>query len=173
MRYTIDTDRLILRGFVEADSEVLKNNWKYYISINSNKSNQEIMDATNKWIEDYRTNSLTWVAENKLTHSTVGNIGVIKRNYKHNYCELGYSVCEQYWGQGYATEMLKAIIQHLFVEEDIHVIEAKHYENNIASGRVMVKAGMIKEATLKERRYNGYLGKYMDLVCYCIINPSH
>ena len=90
MRYTIDTDRLILRGFVEADSEVLKNNWKYYISINSNKSNQEIMDATNKWIEDYRTNRLTWVAENKLPHSTVGNIGVIKRNYKHNYCELGY-----------------------------------------------------------------------------------
>lgn len=50
----------------------------------------------------------------------------------------------------------------------MHIVEAKHHSTNPASGRVMEKAGMIKDAVLKERRYDAETDSYCDLVCYYI-----
>lgn len=44
----------------------------------------------------------------------------------------------------------------------------KHYSTNPASGRVMEKAGMIKEAVLTERRYDEFADSYCDLISYYI-----
>lgn len=46
------------------------------------------------------------------------------------------------------------VINYLLDECEVHIVEAKHHSTNPASGRVMEKAGMIKEAVLKDRRYD-------------------
>lgn len=37
---------------------------------------------------------------------------------KHSTCELGYCYGSKYWGNGYATEALRAVIEYLLKECD-------------------------------------------------------
>lgn len=61
--------------------------------------------------------------------------------------EVGYAIHPDYWGNGYATEALSAVIPHLFSEGFDEII-AGAFECNPASLRVMEKSGM-KKSNLK------------------------
>lgn len=70
--------------------------------------------------------------------------------------ELGYFIAYPHWNHGYATEALSAAIQTLF-DLGLTCIEAAHFEENPASGKVMEKAGMHridKEETIPYRGKN-------------------
>ena len=54
----------------------------------------------------------------------------------------------------------------------MYLIEAKHNSENVASGKVLLKAGMTKEATLRDRRINKVTGKRGNLVVYSIIKTE-
>lgn len=69
---------------------------------------------------------------------------------------------------GYATEVLKRVIEFLLFDCDFHLVEARHHASNPASGRVMEKAGMKKDGVLRERRVNKLIDGYDDLVIYSI-----
>ena len=55
---------------------------------------------------------------------------------------LGYWIGRPYWGNGYATAALRAVIALAFSRLDIDVLTAIHLVRNPASGRVMAKCGM-------------------------------
>ena len=55
--------------------------------------------------------------------------------------------------KGYASEAVKAVIEYCFSKLDLKRVQAIHSINNPASGRVLEKAGMTYEGTL--RLYNG------------------
>lgn len=67
----------------------------------------------------------------------------------HHRAEAGYWVAREAWGQGVASEALRAVIAHGFDVMGLHRIEAHHYPENPASGRVMEKAGMTREGHLR------------------------
>lgn len=72
--------------------------------------------------------------------------------------EVGYAIHPDYWGKGYATEALSAVIPHLFSAGFEEVI-AGAFECNPASLRVMEKSGM-KLSNLKgEVEYRGVTHK--------------
>jgi RimJ/RimL family protein N-acetyltransferase len=56
-------------------------------------------------------------------------------------CELGYWLGEPYWGQGYASEAVGALVDHGFWVEERPQITAGHFIDNPASGRVLEKLG--------------------------------
>ncbi len=171
---TIETDRLILRRFAVEDAEDIYHNWtsdaevSKYVSWSQHRSVDETIDVVSKWIEGYKTNSYNWVVELKETHDLIGSISAIRVSRVHNNCEIGYCYGSKFWNKGYATEALKAVICYLKKECNFHIVEARHRSTNPASGKVMEKAGMQKEAVLKERRYDEKTGEYSDLICYSI-----
>ena len=55
---------------------------------------------------------------------------------------LGYRLRRAAWGQGYATEGARALIRKGFRELGVHRVYATTYEHNLASRRVMEKAGL-------------------------------
>lgn len=55
---------------------------------------------------------------------------------------LGYRLRRAAWGQGYATEGVRALIDKAFSEPGVRRIVATTYEKNLASRRVMEKAGL-------------------------------
>ena len=65
--------------------------------------------------------------------------------------EIGYVLAHSYWGQGYMTEVLRALIEWAFSQPEIFRVQAVCDVENIASARVMEKAGMTREGLL--RRY--------------------
>ncbi len=65
--------------------------------------------------------------------------------------EVGYALARPYWSQGYMTEALHAVIEWALAQPDIFRVQAICDMENVASARVMEKAGMAREGLL--RRY--------------------
>ncbi len=64
--------------------------------------------------------------------------------------ELGYVLARRCWGQGIGTQAVKEALRRGFEELGVQRIEATANIENVASQRVMEKAGMEQEALLKK-----------------------
>ena len=73
-------------------------------------------------------------------------------------------------GQGIAAEALGALCDFLFGQVGFHRIAAVHDPANPASGRVMQKAGMTCEGTLRQQRF--IKGRFVDAVVYSILRDE-
>lgn len=76
--------------------------------------------------------------------------------------QIGYSLVEPCWGQGYATEAVRALLAHVLARPDISRVVAQTLVGHAASRRVMEKAGM----RLVERRSGVEDGVPVELVVY-------
>ena len=56
---------------------------------------------------------------------------------KHNYCNVGYTIRYDYWGNGYAAEALEEVSNHLLEERGYYLVERSCNELNKQSSRVM------------------------------------
>lgn len=61
---------------------------------------------------------------------------------------LGYRLCASAWGQGYATEGVRALIQWAFTDLGVRQIVATTMAVNTASRRVLEKAGLTYACTV-------------------------
>lgn len=170
----LETDRLILRRFVLDDAPGMFHSWATderttkFLSWTPHKSIDETREILTRWINGYASGSYTWVVEIKETNEIIGSIGAIHADKKNENCELGYCYASKHWNKGYGTEALKAVLAFLIKDCGFHLVEACHNSENPASGRVMEKAGMKKEAVLKERRKGSATNEWSDLILYTI-----
>ncbi len=68
-------------------------------------------------------------------------IGVVGISHHGDTVELGYWLARHAWGQGYATEAARLALGFGFGELGLAEIEAGHFADNAASGRVLEKLG--------------------------------
>jgi RimJ/RimL family protein N-acetyltransferase len=59
--------------------------------------------------------------------------------------ELGFTLAPAYQGQGYATEAVRGLLNHLFVERELHRVSAECDARNTASARLLERAGFTQE----------------------------
>ena len=85
-----------------------------------------------------------------LEDRLIGFVNEVER--KDRSIELGYVIHPAFWGRGYATEMLKAVIEML-LEEGFSQVITGAFEENTASIRVMEKCGMRKTAVEEDIVY--------------------
>lgn len=64
--------------------------------------------------------------------------------------------------------MLSNIIKYLVKICGVYLVEAKHIVGNPASGAVMKKSGMTKDAILRKRRVNKFTKEIEDLIIYSV-----
>lgn len=76
-------------------------------------------------------------------------IGSFSIGIDHFKSEVGYLVARPFWGQGYATEVLRHWIDWSLTQPGIYRIGAVCDIDNPASAKVMLKAGMAYEGILK------------------------
>jgi ribosomal-protein-alanine N-acetyltransferase len=81
-------------------------------------------------------------------------------------CFLGYRIFSPHWGQGYAKEAIRAVIDIGFKDLKLHRIEAGVEPSNIRSIRTARSLKMRKEGLKKRALF--LRGKWVDLVIYTI-----
>lgn len=57
--------------------------------------------------------------------------------------EVGYFLKPSAWGQGYATEICKRLLQFAFQEVSLHEVVASVDDDNVVSKKVLEKSGLI------------------------------
>lgn len=93
----------------------------------------------------------SWAIVLKETGKVVGTIGYMGYSQDNSTVEVGYSLARAHWGKGLMTEALTAVIAETFRTLKLHRIEAMHFTDNPASGRVMAKCGMQHEGHMRQR----------------------
>lgn len=80
--------------------------------------------------------------------------------------EIGYGFGSRYWGKGYATEAVKAMIAYYFTKSGMKTVYASFFPENVSSKHVMEKCGMTF-SHINEKELT-YLDKERDLVYFKI-----
>ena len=101
----------------------------------------------------------------------VGGVGIIlKPDVERIGAEIGYWLGEKYWNRGIMTDVIEMIVDYSFVNFQIQKLYAAVFDFNIASHRVLEKAGFEKEAVLKQAAIKN--GKIIDLHYYGLIKTG-
>lgn len=174
---TLETERLILRRFTIHDTEAVYNNWtsdskvSKYMRWEHHKNINETRLKINDWLERYnKKNFYQWAITIKGTEEPIGAIGLFVVNEGDMCGDFGYSISRKHWGQGIASEALKAVIKFAFEVVGFNRIESYHSINNPASGKVMQNAGMKFEG-LARQKYKSNFG-FEDCNMYAVLKED-
>lgn len=89
--------------------------------------------------------SYTFVLTNKEDESPIGLFGLNLKPKRYQGGEIWYTIHPQNWNKGFATEAVKRVFEFCFNHLKLHRIQAGCAVDNIASIKVLEKAGMTKE----------------------------
>jgi ribosomal-protein-alanine N-acetyltransferase len=81
---------------------------------------------------------------------------------------LGYWAGQAFAGQGYITAAVRAVVRHAFEDLDLHRVEAACQPDNMASRRVLEKAGFTQEGAAKA--YLKINGRWRDHLLFGIVS---
>ena len=84
--------------------------------------------------------------------------------------ELGYWIAREYWGQGFATEAARAVIEIAALLGHPQLL-CSHFADNPASGRVIEKLGFQKQGA--EMRYSAGRGDAAQSISYSMTLDRH
>ncbi len=143
MKKYIETERLILKPLAIKDaSEVFE--WVGDKEVNRFMRYTLYTDIAQveKWISSLREADNEFGFFLKETGKLVGS-GSLTYNETHKAYELGYNINRNFWNQGYATEAGKALLAWGKTELGASDFFAQHANDNIASGKVILKCGFI------------------------------
>lgn len=153
---TLTTEHLILRAFTLADAK----------RVQQLAGDFEIADTTGhmphpyhdgmaeEWIEGTEQGfqegtGATFAITLRESGELMGAIGLTIHRHNRR-AEMGYWIGVTYWNHGYMSEAAQRVIAYAFEDLELNRVYASHFPRNPASGRVMQKAGMTYEGTLRE-----------------------
>ena len=171
----LTTERLVLREFSE-------NDWPTVLAYQSNPLYLRYYELTERTPEDAREFVQMFLAQQqqeprikfqlavvlKATGQLIGNCGVRMKSADAREGDIGYELNPQHWGQGYATEAARAIVQLGFTRLRLHRIWSWCIADNVGSARVLEKLGMRQEKRLRENEY--FKGRWWDTLLYGILD---
>ena len=140
----IETNRLLLCRFTPADgadfSEILTNPEVCYFEPYQPFTHEKALAEAEKLSHDDSFFAVVLKDSGKL----IGKLYLHDEEFFGTY-ELGYTFHQSYWGKGYATESVKALMHYVFTEMNVRRIFSEADVRNVRSCRVLEKLGMRKE----------------------------
>jgi ribosomal-protein-alanine N-acetyltransferase len=174
---TLETDRLILRKMTLDDAEAV---FAYasdpevtrYVIWDTHRSIEDSRAFLELTVQKYESGGEPdWGIVYKGDQRFVGTCGFTSWEVGHARAELGYVLSRRYWGRGLMSEAVRAMIAFGFERMGLNRIEARCIAENVASARVMEKAGMTHECTLRQREF--LKGAYRDIKLYAILKSEY
>ena len=153
----LETARLILRRFELSDAGAVFRNWAgdpvvtKYLTWPTHRNVSDSEQILSEWTASYsRENFYNWCIELRSAGEPIGSIGAVSINEDLNMAQIGYCIGRKWWGQGYVPEALRELVRFFFEETEVNRIEARYDPRNVNSGKVMAKAGLIYEGTMRQ-----------------------
>ncbi len=103
-----------------------------------------------------------------VSGKAVGGISFdVKTDVERYSAEVGYWLGEAFWGKGICTSALKAATQYAIEAYHLNRIFAVPFSENLASIRVLEKAGYKKEGIMRRSAFKD--GRFLDEVLYAFV----
>lgn len=170
----IETCRLILRQLLPQDAEMMYHNWASdpevtrFLRWEPHKDSCETWALLTAWAELYANpDYYQWAIQEKSSGEVVGAISLVNNclgeaqartgwaDHTGEIWEPGYCLGRAWWGRGYMTEALQAVVDYWFSETDGQWLACCHAVNNPASGAVMRKVGFVYDHDTVYHKFDG------------------
>jgi ribosomal-protein-alanine N-acetyltransferase len=164
----LETERLLLRELTDddfdalyrmnSDSEVMR-----YVGRGKTQNREEVEVTLQRYkdLPNKHPGFYIWAAVEKASDEVTGLIFLLPYA-PTSEVEVGYRFLPEFWNKGYATEGTKVALEYGFEQLGLDRIIAIAYPENLASIRVMEKAGLHSEGTI----FNDQLG--IDIAYHAI-----
>lgn len=145
----LETERLHLKNIGSDDREFI---YKQFTNDDVNKYlyDEEPLNDINgadKIISFYNEpeprNQHRWILVRKADGEKMATCGFHCWDRANNYCELGYDMHPDFWGNGYMTEAVTAIIAFAKSQMSVKKIDAHIYIDNVKSENVAKRQGFV------------------------------
>lgn len=172
---TLETERLRLRKLKIEDADAMytyasNDDVTKYVLWDSHTSLEQTKQFIQFMIDKYDQGNYAWAVTLKDSDAFIGTIDYVMLNESERIGEIGYALSHLYWGKGYMSEAAKAILHFGFTELQLERIQARCFAENVGSERVMQKAGMVYEGTMRKAKL--CKGTYYDLKIYSILREE-
>ena len=99
-----------------------------------------------------------------------GYKGFLSNSLRDGHQELKFFTAPEERGNGYATEAVTLIVDHLFLNHDIIRIQAETHPENTPAQKVLEKNGFTREATIRKNTFSG--GIWRDSTLYSLLREE-
>ena len=161
----LETERLILRQIREEDEPAIKEMLEdfetqkyfgYYDPVTGithpefegkDAKNRTYAENVNFWYKEKA--EMRFIIEGKKCKSVIGEVYMFDF-VAERMAEIGYRVNRRFWGQGIATEAVKAVTDFAFDIMGLKRLHLKCFTINPASSRIAEKAGFKREGKIRQ-----------------------
>jgi len=165
-----DTDRHGIFDLFSNESVI-----KYYdlAAFENPDQADELIAFFNKRFEE--NVGIRWGIRLQENHQLIGTCGFNSWNEKMMNAVLGYELLPEYWGEGYASEAVHAVVQAAFSGllpcGALHRIQADTIPGNKTSEALLLNVGFKEEGL---RRQSGYWkNQFHDLKCFALLKNEY
>jgi len=148
-----ETERLVLRPPTLADAEAIFQTYAQdpqvtrYLIWKPHRAISETLEFLSHCVLAWQKKSgFPYVIALKGCDSAIGMIEIRLDSFK---ADIGYALGRSYWGKGYMTEAVRALVDWTLSQAGIYRVWAVCDVDNLASARVLEKAGMQREGVLR------------------------
>ncbi len=171
----LHTDRLVLRAFDANDAASLhafaqSETVAHMAGFTPHKS----LEDSRKMVQDFMASGAVWAVVEKRTGRMIGfaSLHIDNTRYTGHARKLAYTLGEEYWGQGFATETCRELLRHAFEDLNCAVLSVNHFPFNQKSRRVIKKLGFAYEG-VQRHAHDLPDGSVADLVCYSLLRSEY
>lgn len=152
----LETERLILRKWTDADAESLFHYAKDpAVGPAAGWQPHQSVEESRNVIRNLLNGAECYAICEKGSDEAIGSIelrlnGHTDMTDRDDECELGYWLGKPFWGRGYMPEAAKEILRHGFEDLGMNVIWCGYYDGNQKSKRVQEKLGFTYHHTCQK-----------------------
>ena len=179
---TIETERYILRIPSVDDAEEIYERWgtdkENMAQYKEHKLYRNVIEAKaliTAAIQETENGVIFWIIENKENKEIVGYIKLPAGMIKDKKREIAFYFLKNHRKDGTTEEVLRAVIDYIFTEEEYETIITKFYaarqEDKDLLDSLLLKVGMKKEGILRNRLINNE-GEKIDKYIYSILKEE-
>ncbi len=171
--YPIETERLLLRPYREADIDVLHDiqsrpevvRYLYWEPRTRERVEQVIRESGSQI--EAEGNALELAIQPRGSDTMVGDVVLMYRSAAHRQGEIGFVLHPDQQGHGYATEAAREMLRVGFEQLGLHRIIGRLEARNSASAAVLERLGMRLEAHLHENEW--VKGEWQSELVYAML----
>ena len=170
----ITTERLLLREFAAGDWRAVLDYQRdprylrYYPWDNRTEADARAFVAMfREWQTEQPRRRFQLAVARRQDGRLIGNCGIRRKPDNDWEADIGYELSPDCWGQRYATEAARAVVDFGFRELRVQRISSWCIADNVASARVLERLGFQREGRLRRNEY--FKGRWWDTLLYALL----
>jgi RimJ/RimL family protein N-acetyltransferase len=171
----IETARLLLRHLVESDLDAVfayqsRSDVARYLYWGPRSRHDVQRSLSQRIAADWPESDgevLSLAVVRRDSGELIGDVALFLVSAEHRQGEIGYVFHPNHQGQGFAQEAARELLRFGFDELGLHRIVGRLDARNEASGRVLARLGMRREAHFRQNEF--VKGEWADEVVYAIL----